>query len=205
MKLYFSKGACSLASRIIINELSLPCEFESVDLASKKTETGKNFYTINPKGYVPTLITDNNETLTENAVIMQYLADTAKAGQLLPPVGQFDRYKVLEWLNYVATELHKSFGPLFNSTMSQEVKDKSKTLINAKLGFINSHLENSSYLDGNHFTLPDAYLFVILRWAAHFKMNIEELQYLSRYFSELFTRKAIQQSLKEEGLQVAME
>lgn len=201
MKLYFSKGACSLASRIIINELTLPCEFESVDLASKKTQTGKDFYTINPKGYVPTLVTDDNQIITENAVIMQYLADTAKAGHFLPPVGQFDRYRVLEWLNYVATELHKSFGVLFNPTTPQDIKDKAKTLINAKLGFINSHLENNSYLDGNHFTLPDAYLFVILRWAAHFKMNIKELPYLSRYFSELLTRKAIQQSLNEEGLQ----
>src|SRR5437870_2266196 len=113
MKLYYSKGACSLAVRILINELNISCKYEAVNLKTKETETGKNFYEINPKGAVPTLILENNNVLTENAVIHQYLADQQKAHHLLPNLNDFKRYQVLEWLNFIATELHKGFSPLF--------------------------------------------------------------------------------------------
>lgn len=115
MKLYYSKGACSLAPRIIINELGVKSEFEAVDLAAKKTETGQNFLSINPKGAVPVLITNDGQTLTENAVILQYLADTNEGTELLPAFGSFKRYRVLEWLNYIATELHKGAGAVIQS------------------------------------------------------------------------------------------
>lgn len=200
MKLYYSKGACSLAVRIIINELELPCEFEAVNLASKETETGKNYYTINPKGAVPALTVGNNETITENAVIMQYLADTNKAEQLLPFVGNLSRYRVLEWLNYVGTELHKSFGPLFNAKFPQELKDTMTIpLLISKFKFINGQLEKTKYLCGDHFTLPDAYLYVMLTWARHFKFNFDDMPHLAKYSAELFNRKSIQLSLKQEG------
>jgi glutathione S-transferase len=204
MKLEYTKGACSLATRIIINELGLPCEFEAVDLANKQTQNGKNFYTINPKGAVPTLVLSNGDVLTENAVIMQYLADTSHAVQLLPPFGDFMRYRVLEWLNYVATELHKGFSPLFNPNLPQEVKDQIIIpMLKMKMTFLDKHLEHNQYLLGNSFTLPDAYLFVMLCWATHFKLNNGEWKHLSRYFTELQKRKSIQQSLKEEGLNTA--
>ncbi len=204
MKLYYSKGACSLATRIVINELGLPCEFESVDLASKKSASGKNYYTVNPKGAVPALLTNDDEILTENAVIMQYLADTSNASQLLPRVGDFKRYRVLEWLNFVATELHKGFGPLFNPHMPQEVKDKIVIpALKAKFAYINGHLDQNKYLFEDHFTLPDAYLFVMLAWAYQYKFNLSEWPQLAAYFTELQKRKSIQQSLKEEGLQTA--
>src|SRR5688572_12009519 len=113
MKLYYSKGACSLAVRIILHEIGAACEFEAVDLATKKTETGMDFLKINPKGAVPTLILDDKAILTENAVIQQYLAEKYHATQLLPPLGDMKRYRVLEWLNFISTDLHKSCGPLF--------------------------------------------------------------------------------------------
>ncbi|VVC77262.1 Glutathione S-transferase GST-6.0 [Aquicella siphonis] len=201
MKLYFAKGACSLASRIIINETKLPCEFESVDLAGKKTESGANFYSINPKGSVPVLITDDNETLTENAVIMQYLANAAHADNLLPAPGSFKHYRVLEWLNFVATELHKGFSPLFNPAMPLDTKEKiTIPVLKGKLGYVNTQLEHSEFLTGETFTLPDAYLFVMTSWAGYFKMNLADWPHLSRHFMALRARTAIQKSLDQEGL-----
>lgn len=204
MKLYYSKGACSLVCRIIINELGLSCEFESVDLATKQTQQGNNFYDINPKGAVPVIITNDNKTLTENAVILQYLADSEKAETLLPPLGQFTRYRVLEWLNFVATELHKGFGPLFNKNIPQEIKDSIFIpIIKSKLDYANQQLENTSYLCGDQFTLPDAYLFVMLTWALHFRINLQELPQLSGYFAEMQKRPSIQQALADEGIHLA--
>jgi len=199
MKLYYSKGACSLAVRIVINELNIPCQFESVDLRAKKTETGEDFYKINPKGAVPALLLDANEILTENAVMQQYLADTHNAHHLLPPVGDFKRYRVLEWLNFITTELHKGFGPLFNPNLPAQIKEEIFIpILKGKLERIEQHLQNNKYLFGDHFTLPDAYLTVILIWCG--KFNIELSANLKRYLAELKTRKAVQRSLEEEGL-----
>jgi glutathione S-transferase len=201
MKLYYSKGACSLVPRIIINEIGLPCEYIAVDLKTKKTEAGEDFLKINPKGAVPTLMTNKAAVLTENAVILQYLADTNHATQLLPPINDFMRYRVLEWLNYITTELHKGFGPLFNPNVTQEMKDKIVLpILRSKFNYVNKHLENYTYLLGDNFTLPDAYLFVMLTWAKKFKFDFNEWPNISRYLLELQKRKSIQQSLKEEGL-----
>lgn len=200
MKLFYSKGACSLTIRIIINEIGLKAEFESVNLANKKTETGKDFFTINQKGAVPALQLDNGLIFTENAAILQYLADTSHATELLPEPGHFERYRIIEWLNYVATEVHKSFGALFNPTIPQQLKDDLFIpLIKGKLGFINKHLEKYKYLAGDKFTLPDAYFFVMLTWATHFKININQWSHVAKYFEDLKKRKSIQQSLKDEG------
>jgi len=200
MKLYFSKGACSLAPRIVINELKLPCEFESVDLKSKQTNSGEDFLKINPKGYVPVLITPNGETLTENAVILQYLADTTNNHDLLPPLKEFAHYEVLEWVNFITTELHKAFGALFNQQFPQEAKESiTIPLIQKRFAFVNTHIKGT-YLMGDRFTLPDAYLFVMLRWAKHFKIDLSQHTNLEKYFNELLNRPSIQQSLKEEGL-----
>lgn len=201
MKLFYSKGACSLVIRIAINEMGLKADFESVNLANKKTETGKDYYTINHKGSVPALQLDNGIVLTENAAILQYLADSSQATELLPEPGNFERYRVLEWLNYIATEMHKSFGPLFNPAIPQQLKDDLFIpLIKGKLGYINKQLEKNKYLSGDRFTLPDAYLFVMLLWTAHFKINLKEWSHVAKYFEELSSRKAIQKSLQDEGL-----
>lgn len=205
MKLFYARGACSLATRIVINELGLTCEYESVDLASKKSETGKDYTSINPKSAVPALLLNNGEILTENAVIMQYLADTSNATQLLPRVGDFNRYRVLEWLNFVTTELHKGFGLLFNPQLPQEIKNNIIIpKLKSKFDYVNGHLDQSKYLFNDHFTLPDAYLFVIVTWMHHFKLDVKNWPQLASYFTELSKRKSIQQSLTEEGLHKAV-
>ncbi len=199
MKLYYTPGACSLVARIIINEIGLKAEFESVNLKTKTTETGADYLAINSKGAVPALQLNNGEVLTENAIILQYLADESKAIQLLPPITDFNRYRVLEWLNYISTELHKGIGILFNPAITDDMKNNIFIpLIKSKLNYVNNHLQHRTYLSGDHFTLPDAYLFVMLRWTAYFKLDLKELSNLSRYFTELSGRPSIKQSLKQE-------
>ena len=199
MKLYYTPSACSLVVRIIINELGLKSEFESVDLHNKKTATGADFLAINSKGSVPALQLDDGQLLTENAVILQYLADTAHANSLLPAIGDFKRYRVLEWLNYTATELHKSIGILFNPAITEEMKTTFFIpLIKTKLNFLNQHLQNHQYLMGEDFTLPDAYVFVVMQWALYFKFDLTKWENISRYLNELRHRKSIQESLKQE-------
>lgn len=200
MKLYFSKGACSLVVRIIINEIGIKCDYESVDLRTKKTEQGDDFFKINPKGSVPTIQLDNGDILTENAVILQYLADMNNASNLLPKITDFKRYRVLEMLNYVATEFHKTIATLFNPSLTDDTKEKFRTMIKSKCQFIDKHLSNHHYLVGESFTLPDAYFFVMLTWLAHFKFDLAEWTNINRYFAELNKRKSVHQSLVEEQL-----
>lgn len=201
MKLYFSRGACSLAVRIVLNELHIPCEYEAVNLRTKQTESGEDFYKINPKGAVPALQLDDKSVLTENAAIQQYLADFKKADQLLPPVGHMQRYHVIEWLNFVATDLHKGFGPFFNSAIPDAVKDEvfRPTLIN-KLKFVEQQLSKNKFLAGDHFTLPDAYLCVILNWLPSAQVDIKKFPTLSNYFDTLKQRESVMKSFKEENL-----
>lgn len=201
MKLYYSKGACSLACRITINELGLKSEYEAVDLAAKKTEKNEDFFKINPKGAVPALALDNGEVLTENAVILQYLADTSKNHRLLPAIGDLKRYRVLEWLNYVATEMHKGFGALFNPKVTPEMREKIyDPMLRAKLTYLDKHFEHNTYLMGDEYTLPDGYLFVTLTWTLYFKFNLNEWKHLARYFNELKQRQSVAASLQQEGL-----
>lgn len=200
MKLYFSRGACSMGPRIIINELNLQCEYESVDLQTKKTETGNDFFKINPKGSVPTLELDNKEVLTEAAVILQYLAFVGKSSTLLPPESDFTRFRVLEALNFVATEMHKGVGVLFNQKLTEETKnDVYRPLIKTKLALINNKLGKTKYFVDDTFTLPDAYLFVILTWVNHFKFDLNKYPNVKRYFDDLQKRPSIQQTLQQEG------
>lgn len=199
MKLYYSKGACSLAIRIIIHELGLNCEYEAVDLKSKKTEQGKDFLTINPKGSVPALETADKQILTENSVIQQYLADTHHATNLLPPASDFKRYRVLEWLNFVSTDLHKACTPLFYPVVPDETKERIfKPLLKHKLKFVNQEIGEQNYLINNNFTLPDAYLFVVLTWMAKLGIQLEEFSQLNRYLNNLKQRTSIAAALQEE-------
>lgn len=200
MLLYFSPGACSLAPRIIINEINLPSDFESVDLKEKKTATGEDFFKINPKGAVPVLRTDEGQILTENAVILQYLADQHQAHELLPPVDQFERYRVLEQLNYIATEMHKGTGILFNPNVTDEMKQTViLPLIQKRLDYLDKRLSEHDYIVQTTFTLPDAYLFVILRWLFFFKIDFSNRVHLSKYFKRINARDAVQKSLQQEG------
>lgn len=202
MKLYYSKGACSLAIHILLIELGINFELERVEFPSKKTETGQDYLQINPKGSVPALELDDQQILTENAVIQQYLVDLTHNTQLLPAVGDFRRYRVLEWLNFVSTDLHKGCAPLFNSKLPETIKDEIfKPNIVTKLKIIDKQLAKNQFLMGEQFTLPDIYLFVILNWLPHLKIDISDLKNVQRYFAELKTRRSIKQALEEEGLQ----
>lgn len=201
MKLYYSPGACSLAVRITLHEIGIPCEFEAVNLQNKITASEKDYFKINPKGAVPALQLDNQQVLTENAVIQQYLADTHKAHSLLPSIENFERYLVLEWLNYISTDLHKGCGPLFNSALPEEIKASFfRPLLKNKLKFVDAHLEKNKFLFKDQFTIADSYLFVVLRWMNHLKVDISDLKNLLRYFNELKERAAVQKALKEENL-----
>ncbi len=201
MKLYYSRGACSLAVRIILNELKITAEYEAVDLAAKKTENNNDYYQINAKGSVPALELANGEILTENAVILQYLADTHNATHLLPAVTDLKRYRVLEMLNFVATELHKGFGPFFSQAIDASLKDNIfKPALKRKFDFIETKLGSNKFIMGEQFTLPDAYLLVVLRWHAHFHLGLESYTNLPRYFNNLKNYPAIAQALQDEKL-----
>ncbi len=201
MKLYYSPGACSLSVHILICETKLNVELEAVDLKTKQTASGEDFKNINPKGAVPTLITDKNEVLTENTAIQQYIAEMAHATELLPLEGDFSRYKVLEWLSYISSDVHKSSSPLFNPKMSDEMK---QTIfipqLKAKFMFVEKHLEGRKFLVNDAFTLPDAYLFVMLMWLPKFNIDVKEWPNLAVYFAKLKERESIKTALKEEGL-----
>lgn len=201
MKLYYANSVCSLAVRIILHELEVACEYESVNLKTKKTETGIDYLTINPKGSLPALLLANKETLTENAIILQYLADTHHAVKLLPPVGDFKRYRTLEWLNFVSTDLHRYCSPLFWSKIPDDTKQNifKPVLIN-KLFIVERHLHDNIFLMGNQLTLPDSYLCVILIWLAKLKFNMTDFPNLLRYFTEMRQRKSVMQALEEEDL-----
>ncbi|MDF2530310.1 MAG: gstB [Gammaproteobacteria bacterium] len=204
MKLYYSKGACSLAVRIVINELNLACEFEAVNLKTHVTENTVDFYSINPKGAVPTLILDKGERLTENNVIQQYLAETHSNGSSLLPKAGLERYRVLEWMNYVTTEMHKGCSPFFNPNIPEELKEQVfKPLMLKKLSHLDSILAKSDYLTGKHFCLADGYLFVVLRWLPALKINRADYSHIEAYFNRLLQRPAIIKSLNEEQLAVS--
>jgi glutathione S-transferase len=201
MKLYYASSVCSLAVRIIIHELNLVCEFEAVNLKTKQTEKGAEYLKINPKGSVPALLLNNKVVLTENAVILQYLADINHAVELLPPLGDFNRYRTLEWLNFVSTDLHRYCAPLFWSRFSDETKRTVfLPILKNKLLIVDNHLQHNKYLMGEGLTLGDSYLFVILIWLAKLKMSKDEWPNLSRYFAVMKLRQSVQKALDEEGL-----
>jgi len=202
MKLYYATGACSLAVRIVINELNLPCEYEAVDLHTKKTASGANFLEVNPKGEVPTLVLDNGQVLTENAVIQQYLADKHK-NSMLPGKEDFQHYRVLEWLNFVSTDLHKGFGPLFSGEVPAALKESLFIPnLKKKFAFVNQRLANQPFLTGNEFSLPDGYTFVLLTWFKPLKVNIADWPHIARFFDAVKSRPAVQKSLQEEGTEL---
>ena len=199
MKLYYTPFACSLVVRIILNELNLPFKEESVDLKTKKTEKGTDYLTINSKGAVPALELDTGEVLTENQVILQYLADMTHGQKVLAPVGDITRYRTLEWLNYISTELHKGFGPLFNPGVPQEVVSQQFIpKLKERFAFLNKHLAENTYIMGDKFSLPDAYLFVMTRWANNFKIDLSNLSHLNKWIELIKTHPSVIKSLQQE-------
>lgn len=200
MKLYYSPGACSLSPHIVACEADLALELVKVNLQTKQTETGEDFRQINPSGYVPALILDNDKILTEGPAIVQYLADRLPEKKLAPEAGTFERYQLQQWLNYISTEIHKSFSPLFDASASQVVKDQAKEKLIVRLGTIAVQLSKQPFLLGENFSVADAYLFVTLSWGPHVGLDIARWPELTRYVGKISARPAVQKAMKEEGL-----
>ena len=198
MKLYYSPGACSQAPHIVLHETGLSHDAVKVDLKEKRTEDGRDYREVNPKGSVPALELDNGEVLTENAVVLQYLGDRAGLGDFLPQFGDFRRYRVLEWVNFITTELHKSFGPLFKADAGEEVKAFAKKTIGEKLDFVEKHFAGP-FLMGDEMTLADAYLFVITGWAEKM-LGLDRWPTLAAFRERMMERDSVRHVLRFEGL-----
>ena len=200
MKLYYSPGACSLAPHIVLNELGQPYDLEKVDLGAKKTETGANFLDVNGKGYVPTLDLGTGEVLTEVSTILQYLVDKAKNTDLLPAFGSMDRYRAMESLNFVASELHKGIGGLFNPAMPEDGKAAIKDRLTRRFAWLDAQLAKKPYLLGDTYSVADAYAFTVLGWTKHVGIDLSPYAHVVAYMDRVGQRPAVQAALKKEGL-----
>jgi len=200
MKLYYSPGACSLSPHIALKEAGLPFDLVKVDLKTKKLEDGSDYKAINPKGQVPALGLDNGELLTEGPVIVQMVADKVPGKNLVPANGTADRYRMQEWLNFIGNELHKSFGPLFGAPLSDESKTFFRNRIAAKFAYVDEQLAGKDYLMGKTFTVPDGYLYTMLRWADGMKIDVSALKNLVAFKERMAARPKVQEALVAEGL-----
>ncbi len=200
MKLYYLKGACSLASYISLCEAGLKFEAVSVDRQTRKTSDSEDFNQVNTKGYAPVLRLDNGEVLTENVAVLQYIADQAPASKLAPPAGTLPRYRLIEWLAFINSEVHKAVSPLFNPAASEEVKAFARTNLTKRVDWLEKNLGSRPFLMGDTFTVADAYLFVVFGWFGRVGFDPSKWPTLKAYHERITTRPAVQQALKGEGL-----
>ncbi|MFV0492317.1 MAG: glutathione transferase GstA [Pseudorhodobacter sp.] len=201
MKLYYSPGACSLASHITLNEVGQPFETEQVDIRAKTTASGGDFRQINPKGAVPALELDNGEVLTEGVAIMQYVSDSAGATSIMPPAGTLERARVQEMLNYVASEVHKSYSPFFNPAITEDAKAAATQVLNGKLSWLENVLsDDRSYLGGKNYSPADAYLFTVTNWSGMLGHDLSAYPKINALRARVSKRPAVQAALKAEGL-----
>jgi glutathione S-transferase len=200
MKLYYFAGACSLSPHIVALEAGLPLTMVKIDSKTKKTETGADYLSVNSKGAVPALQLDDGRVLTEGPAIVQYLADQKPESGLAPRAGTFERYQLMEILNYITSEVHKSFSPLFNPASSAETKETFVTNLSKKFDWLSGFLGNKPYLMGNNFTVADAYLFTVLNWTGHVKIDLSKWPVLTEFKSRVANRPKVQEAMKAEGL-----
>ena len=198
MKLYYSPGACSQAAHILLHETGLPHDSEAVDIRAKRTASGGDYLAINPKGAVPALVI-GDEVLTENGAVLQYIGDKAGNETLLPGAG-IERYRVIEWLAYLGSDVHKSFGPLFNPASSDEVKAGARDMVGKKFDFLEQSLDGQDYLAGPSMTVADPYLFAMLGWTGHLGIELSRWPHLVAFRKRMEERPAVQAVLKAEGL-----
>ena len=199
MKLYYSPGACSQAAHILLHETGTEHTSEAVDLRAHRTAGGADYYGINPKGPVPALELDGGEVLTENGAVLQYIADKAGDERLLPASG-LPRYRVIEWLAYLGSDVHKSFGPLFNPASSDEAKQAARELVGKKFDFIEQSLDGRDYLAGNAMSAADPYLFAMLGWTGMHGIDLPRWPRLAALRQRMEQRPSVQQVMKAEGL-----
>ena len=200
MKLYYSPGACSLSPHIVAREAGIDLELIKADTKTKKMEDGGDYWQVNPKGYVPALRLDNGQLLTEGPAIVQYLADLKPASGLAPAAGSFERYRVQAWLNFITSEIHKNFSPLFNPAASADWKEGAKANLAKRFGFIATHLEGKQYLMGDQFTVADAYLFTVANWGQFVGVDIGQWPTVKAFHARVAARPQVQEALKAEGL-----
>ncbi|HTY53983.1 MAG TPA: glutathione transferase GstA [Candidatus Binataceae bacterium] len=201
MRLYFSPGACSLSPHIVLREAGISAELEQVDLKTKKTKSGSDFTAVNPKGQVPTLLLDGGEILTEGPAIVQYLADQKPDSKLAPKNGTFERYKLQEWLNYITSELHKTFGALFQSAVPDDYKRIAKENLSNRFTYLDRHFgKGTPFLMGSDFTVADAYLYVMTTWAGYVKIDLNQWPNVKAFADRVAARPKVREAMQEEGL-----
>jgi glutathione S-transferase len=200
MKLYYYPGACSLAPHIVAREAGIALTLEKVDLANRTTETGANYLAVNPKGYVPALGLQDNSVLTEASAIIQYLADSQSKADLAPAHGSMERYRLIEWLGFISTEIHKGFGPLWNPATPDAVKAATKERLASRFAYLDEKLGSQPFLMGDTFTIADAYLFTVVNWTNFHAIDISSFPNLHAFQARIAARPAVQQALEAEGL-----
>lgn len=198
--LYYSPAACSLSPHIVLREAGLPFELHKVSLATKTVEGGGNLAEVNPKGQVPTLVLDDGTVLTEGPAIVQWIADRRPEAGLAPPNGTIDRYRLQGWLNFVTSEVHKTFTPLFDRTAGEETKELFRGVLAKKLAFLDAHFASHAFLMGDAFTVADAYCFTCVNWAGFVKIDLSPYPNLQAYTARVAARPHVQEALKAEGL-----
>lgn len=200
MKLYYAPGACSLSPHIALREAGLPFALERVDLRRRRTADDGDYLRVNPKGYVPALQFDDGSVLTEGPAIVQWVADQAPDAQLAPPAGTLARYRLIEWLNFIGTELHKAFGPLFASDVAPAVREATVARLGRRFDQVAPALSDRPFLLGEQFTVADGYLYVVLRWAQPLQVDLARWPALGAFSARVAARPGVQQALQAEGL-----
>jgi glutathione S-transferase len=200
VKLYYYPGACSLAAHIVLREVGLAFDLERVDLATKKTASGADFSTVNAKGYVPALCLDDGQVLTEDQVILQYLADQKPEAALAPKLGTMERYRLMEWLAFIATEVHKAFGPLWNPDTPEATKENAFALLARRFDYLSGALQGKLWLLGDHYTIADAYLGTVLGWCPYHRLDLGKWPTLVEYLGRVTARPAVRAAMEAEGL-----
>jgi glutathione S-transferase len=199
MKLYYATGTCALSPHIALLEAGLRFDLEKVDIRAKKLADGGDYLQINPKGYVPSLKTDDGQVLTEGPAIVQYIADLKPESGLAPPNGSFERYRLQEWLNFISTEIHKQFSPLFNPALSNDAKEYSRGNLAKRLEYLNKLLEGRKFLLGERFTVADGYLYTVLNWAKPMGIDLARWPAVASYHSGIDQRPKVQEARKAEA------
>jgi glutathione S-transferase len=199
MKLYYSPGACSLAVHIALRELKYKFDLDKVDLAAKKTESGGDYYTVNPKGYVPALQLDDGTVVTEVGVILQYLADQKPRRGLAPKPRTPERYKLMEWITFTSSEIHKGVSDFFNPKMTPEWREAKLDRLNKRLDYLNKALGSSEYLMGE-FSIADPYLFTVLNWTKRHNIDLSGYPNVQSFMQRMSERNTVKKAMKAEGL-----
>ena len=200
MKLFYSPGACSLSPHIVSREAGIPVELQKVDLKARRYDGGADYTKINAKGYVPALQLDSGQVLTEGPAIVQYLADQKPDARLAPKPGSFERYQLQEWLNFIGTELHKGFSPLFRPNTPDEYKRIAKENLATRIDWLDKQLDGRDFLMGKNFSVADAYAFTILSWSKPLQIDLSRWPNVTAYLARVGARPRVQEALKAEGL-----